>query len=126
MHNLSMTQALGIWSELEAAFYSKNNFGGDTVEIYAYRLMPRCPTAEKAEAVGVNPHQSDASILGEALRDTYRDAARSLRSLILFFEESHANVRVLVRSETGLVPAAVWLSDNFFSHRIHVQVVRGA
>lgn len=38
-----MTQALSIWSELEQAYYGDNAYGGDTAEIYAYRLQPADP-----------------------------------------------------------------------------------
>jgi hypothetical protein len=43
MNNVSMNQALSIWSELWQAYYGDNSYGSDTAEIYAYRLMPYSP-----------------------------------------------------------------------------------
>ena len=45
MKNLSMVQALEIWSDLESAYYGENSFGGDTAELYAYRFLPFSPRA---------------------------------------------------------------------------------
>jgi hypothetical protein len=39
MTNLSLTQILDIWTELDDAFHGVNGFGGDTAEIYGYTLM---------------------------------------------------------------------------------------
>jgi hypothetical protein len=39
MKSLSIQQELLVWSELTAAYYGENKYGGDTAEIYAYRLM---------------------------------------------------------------------------------------
>ncbi len=120
MHNLSMAQALGVWSELEAAYYGKNGFGSDTAEIYAYRLMPRSPRLEATERAspGLNSYGAQ-----KERHEAYIAAAHSLRALILHFEETHV-VSVVVRlSETDRVPAAAWLSDNYFDHRLHVTVV---
>lgn len=40
LHRLSMEQVLSVWSDLESAYHGKNDFGGDVVEIYFYRLQP--------------------------------------------------------------------------------------
>src|SRR5262249_25383349 len=74
MHNLSMAQALLIWSELMDAYHGKNGFGGDTAEIYMYRLMPYDPALV---------HDPTADHNG-----TVDQANRSLCSLLLFFEQA--------------------------------------
>lgn len=53
MHNVSMIQALSVWSELEQAYYGDNGFGGDTAEIYAYRLARQTPhvTSEQSTSL---------------------------------------------------------------------------
>jgi hypothetical protein len=40
MLNISLPNALSIWSDLEAALYGVNNYGGTVAEIYAYRITP--------------------------------------------------------------------------------------
>lgn len=42
---LSMLQALGIWDDLLEAYHGVNRYGGDTAEIYGYRLSERCPSS---------------------------------------------------------------------------------
>ena len=48
MTNLSMAQALSLWTDLMQAEFNRHGFCGDTAEIYAYRLQPCCPSAERA------------------------------------------------------------------------------
>jgi hypothetical protein len=129
MHNLSMVQALALWSELESAFHGDNSYSGDTAEIYAYRLMPHDPLGlsyidRSRNAVG---REIFEGLAGESARDLLRNAAQSLRALILHFEATHSRTRVLVNAgDAGMIPAAEWLATNFFTHRIHVQVVQEA
>lgn len=40
---LSLLQALHVWSALEQAYHSNHPFGGDTAEIYAFRLHSHDP-----------------------------------------------------------------------------------
>ncbi len=113
MHDLSMTQALSIWSDLEAAYYGKNSFGGDTAEIYIYEAMPYDPTV--ASLVGVL-HESERarSIAGES----YDQANASLCSLFTHFSRTHeARIEVEDR-ELG-----DWLRTARYMHRVHVKVV---
>lgn len=113
MQNLSMTQALSIWSDLEAAYYGKNGFGGDTAEIYIYRAMPYDPTV--ASLAGVL-HESERarSIAGES----YDKANASLHTLFVHFAASReARIEVEGR-ELG-----DWLRTARYDHRIRVKVV---
>ncbi len=41
-------ELLRIWSELEQAYHNEHGYGGDTAEIYAYRLQRRNPIRENA------------------------------------------------------------------------------
>ena len=45
MHNLSLTQALGLWGDLVEAYHGVNPYGGDVAELYLYRFMRDCPSA---------------------------------------------------------------------------------
>jgi hypothetical protein len=40
MINISLPNALRIWSELEAAYYGDNKYGGTVAEIYAHTIKP--------------------------------------------------------------------------------------
>jgi hypothetical protein len=40
MINVSLPSALRIWSELEAAYYGDNKYGGTVAEIYAHTIKP--------------------------------------------------------------------------------------
>lgn len=125
MHNLSMSQALGLWSDLEAAYYGKSTYSGDGIEIYAYRLWRHSPSALRymeQNQLGVERGRFDG-YSGEAAHDLLNDASRSLRALIVEFEGKHPDARVLLHNGT-MVPAADWLATNYFVHRIHLKVER--
>jgi hypothetical protein len=113
MHSLSMTQALSIWSDLEAAYYGKNGFGGDTAEIYIYRAMPYDPSVARIE------HASTVDIMdGDGAGSTYDRANESLHALFAHFSKTHeARIEVEGR-ELG-----EWLKTARYLHRIHVKVV---
>lgn len=68
--DLTINQALGVWSDLEQAYFGQNGFGGDTAEIYAYRLQPYNPFAHAfSEGVGYGDKakQEQAVIAGSNL-----------------------------------------------------------
>ena len=115
MHRLSMVQALSIWSELEAAYYGKNGFGGDTAEIYMYRLMSRCPRAEDGRR-----QENPPGLIREGLEEQTRDANESLYALLKHFVDSTSHVLIKVNGrELG-----EWLKTAGCDHRVQVQVIR--
>ena len=81
MHRLSMVQALSIWSDLCEAKYGQSGYGGDTTEIYMYRLMPYDPTAHTAMG---------GQLAREARDERIAQANESLYALLAHFanEES--------------------------------------
>jgi len=112
MHNLSMTQALSIWSELEAAYYKKNGFGTDTAEIYIYTAMPYDPTVASLRGV---LHESEHA--RNIAAESFNQANESLCALFTHFSiERDAHIEVEGR-ELG-----DWLKTARFDHRIHVKV----
>lgn len=107
MHNLSMTQALSIWSDLDDAYYGQHGFGGHVAEIYIYRLMARDPIREARLKPGLDPEP-------EPRADTIR-ANESLRALLLHF----ASMReAMVRVDGRLLELWSWPE----SHRLHIEV----
>jgi hypothetical protein len=118
LNHISMSQALGVWSELEAAYYGKNGFGRDTAEIYAYRLQEFCPTAAYASG-------SPSSSIGvEAQREAATRAGRALHELIRLFQ-AHHNCRVVVMDyrEDGNGEHPDILLEGF-DHRVSIKVMR--
>jgi len=97
MHNLSMVQALSLWSDLEAAYYGKHHYGGDVAEIYIVRAMTR----------------------DEKLVDSIMDANQSLYALFTHFIETHDAIIEINKRELG-----EWMKTAAFDHRIHVRVRR--
>ena len=107
---LSMVQALSIWSDLSDAFYGKNGFGGDTAEIYLYRLMPSGPAAAAASL-------GEPGLHGDIAREAFDEANATLFSILAYFQkERDARIEVEGRK---LGP---WLSSARFNHRVHVRV----
>lgn len=114
MQNLGLNQILWLWSELEAAFYGKNGFGGDTAEIYIYRLMGNVPNVfgdERDEAL------AQLSARGESIREAYDRANASLYAVLAHFAETREALIEIDGRELG-----DWLKTERFTHRVHVRV----
>ncbi len=111
MENISMIQALEIWSELWQAYFGKNGFGGDTAEIYAYRLMPDHP--------GFEMNEKDKN-----QRETGLQTARSLYSLLKkFSKENQCLIEIMKTREEGR-EIGPWFTQRPFFHRCHVRVTK--
>jgi hypothetical protein len=111
MNNVSMNQALSIWSELWQAYYGDNSYGSDTAEIYAYRVMPYSPALLMAK---------DSQIAIEEGHELARLSACSMRNLVWQFCKE-ADCKCLIDGED----CDTWLAHNpEFDYRCHVKVVR--
>ena len=109
MRNVSITQVLSIWTELEEARHGTNGFGSHTAEIYAYRVMPYRP--------GYNINCENDEISDSST--TQREAARSIVALCKLFIETHERNTLTI---DGLAPDE-WLKQNDqFLHRCHIEV----
>jgi hypothetical protein len=109
MENISMTQALGVWSELEQAYYGDNGYGGDTAEIYAYRIQSYSPSA-------LIPLESGFG--AKAREEQANQAGKSLYKLIKKFCELRE-----CSIEVESADPEILLRDGLF-HRCHVRVLR--
>jgi len=108
LENVSMYQALQIWSELEQAYYSDNKYGGDTAEIYAYRLMPNMPGEQFTKSLMMQQAVIEQQVL----------AGKDLARLCELFACTRS-CQVLI---DGLSPYE-WSKGQPFDHRAHVQVI---
>ncbi len=115
MNNISMNQALSIWSELWQAYYGKNGFGGDTAEIYAYRLMPYVPDVH---AHHNSQYRESQSYIFRNM-DVSEKAAHSLCELLYAFQKE-TNCDITIDGES----IGDWFHDqgSLFDHRCHVKI----
>lgn len=115
LHTLSMSQALALWSELEDAYAGRSSYGGDTAEIYAYRLKSHDPALAMA-----GPKAIDSPIIGDRVRADARNAERALVDLIRVFQERRpCDVEI-----DGLEPEKWLAGDGHFLHRCHVKITK--
>lgn len=114
MMEQALLQFLGVWAELEAAYYGENSYGGNVAEIYAYRLLvlaPLDPTGENRGAV----------------------AAREMERLLQMFVSVHVDARFGVevgyRKFEPFIPVDVSGRPGTlesFNHRIHLRITKAA
>ena len=108
MTNISIRQALSVWSELEQAMRGEHGFGGHTAEVYGYRLSPCSPL------LGV-----DSRLGREADREAAARAKDSLVGLLDCFREVHADASIVVDD----LPLEQWrLEGDKLTHRCHVTI----
>ena len=100
--SISMKNALHLWSELEAAYFGINKYGGNVAEIYAYRLIPNHPS------YGANK-ELDAEL------DLER--ASALHSILTEFNK-HRGCLIKINDRT----LGNWLITEEFGHRAHISV----
>ena len=105
---LSIDQILELWVELEDARIGANGYGGDTAEIYAYRLLPCSPTLSLTGETG------DA-----ARREAARQAALNLIEVLRLFE-ARRDVNIYIDGARF----GPWLVLEPLVHRVHVRVER--
>ena len=98
-----MNQALGIWSELWMAYYCHNGYGGNTAEIYAYRLMPYEPKLNQGL-----PSNENSTIAKEVLYNL----------MCKFKNETGCDIKV-----DNYFSITDWFENSgFFNHRVHVTI----
>ena len=123
---ISIEQALGIYDELFKAYIGENGYGGNTAEIYTYRLLPDSPIYTQTWA-SIKP----GDFSWEETLSLEKKAAQALLDIIDIFI-LHNNCTVTVEdpevavSDT-FISSGTWLEnvlkDKYrFAHRIHVRV----
>jgi hypothetical protein len=105
--DLSLDKILDIWSDLEAALYGRNGYGGTVTEIYAYRCV-------NSEAAAFDT-------------DRYRNAGaagRNLTAILRRFVDQHQCVIGIQTGRDEFTPIDLDLTPvDAFDHRIHLEVV---
>lgn len=117
MINISLPDALKLWSELEAAYYGDNKFGGTVAEIYAYTVKPLSFLAH-----GAYESQDLSGLPGAALRAEAKENGQTLYELLKLFQRTH---RCSIEVD-GMSPKKALLHPNrLFVHRCHVAISTG-
>ena len=116
MQNISINQALDIWSDLWQAYFGKNGFGSDMAEIYAYRLMSYNPTYHRG-------YHSDIVLRGtetfkKAQEEVCEQAQNSLVALLKKFAAEN-DCMIEVNGKT----VDDWAESEVFDHRCHVKII---
>lgn len=104
MLNLSPSQLVKLWHELETCYYKDNRYGKDTAEIYEYTLCQNEP----------NEYFSSKH------RKSTQQAGENLSHVIKMFEEMR-NCEITIDG----YPFNEWFKESGrVSHRVHVKVIR--
>ena len=114
MMNLTMVQALSLWTDLMQAEHGCNGFGGDTAEIYAYRLQPCNPSAKPplCGEIGIN-----------AAREQGLIASRNLYEILSHFrDERGVDVHVACSRTDDGRRVGEWMLSEVFEHRTQVRI----
>jgi len=112
MLNISLPDALRIWSELEAALYGTNKYGGTEAEIYSSAVRPLSVCAWTAYQ-----NQSTSGITYEALVEEATENGKTLYALLQEFKKHHRCEFVV----DGVSPEDALLNSPLV-HRCHVEV----
>lgn len=130
MHNLSIAQALDVWSELEMALHGTNGYGRNVAEIYVYRFSPDCPSLDQ---VLKEPERWKGTMAERNAREDLERINTSLFNLLSYFaakRDAIVELEYKKPREERMVPprddkwrkVGAWVKKTEFSHRIHVRV----
>lgn len=120
--DLPLSHAIGVWHDLETALAGKSGYGGDVVEIYAYRLM-----SDRLRRA-TDPRVATESSAGETLAlkaEAARAAGKNLTQILRHFTDLHPGV-VFAYDERGCHRPINLASEEIppFEWRIHLQVTQ--
>lgn len=106
-------EMMKLWGELVECYYDVNGYGGNTAEIYAYRLMPYSPSVHNGAPM--------TDLKEQRSQELNAVAAGALASLCEEFEQQYeCQIEIDGRSITS------WYMSyrDSFDHRVHVEVKR--
>jgi hypothetical protein len=113
MHNASIDQIVGIWSDLDDCFYGKNSYGSSVAEIYLYRVQPNNPSYSfDGGNYSTNVDLKAYDVTGFI----------TLFNIFKLFEEKR-NVTIEV-DEYPKYKEYIWNEKSLIYHRIHVRVFK--
>jgi hypothetical protein len=112
--------AIGVWHDLERALAGKNGYGGDTAEIYAYRIVAQ-HLRDRADPTFITG-ASDAE--GEAAKaELGRVAGANMTHLLRHFLDLHEDALISIEDRDGFRPLDLDVEEcPPFDWRIHLRV----
>lgn len=114
MLELTPKQAMLVFGELIECYYGDHKYGGDSAEIYAYRLAIATPTVSTALSAAA-AHATQSGMYLNALQDFGNEAAANLGGICKLFSEAYdAEVSVNGKNVSDGVDS--------FTHRVIVTV----
>ena len=103
MIDLSTTQLINLWVELEDAYNGVSGFGSCTAEIYAYTVMPCNPSYQHGKG------QYDA--------EDELNASKALYEVLTLFKSKRDCIIYIEGRRFGK-----WLLKERFQHRLHIRI----
>lgn len=119
MYRLNTPQLLTLWSRLEACYYGKDSYGGDTAEIYQYTLLPYSPSIGN-----VIDGKIKSGMQYDTAQERFKDACEALHNVLAYFIESKAidEKRPGVRVSIEEKEFGRWVAEIGQFHRLHIKV----
>ncbi len=109
MHNLSMVQALKVWTELEKAYRGESSYAERTCEIYCFEMMTHHPAIHANDDVETRVCQQ---------------VRKSFLALLTLFDEVHEDALIYI---DGLEYFVALRDDRPLEmHRYHVMIKRSS
>ena len=115
-----MDQALDVWTDLLFAHAGKHGYGGDTAEIYMYRVTAHDPTLrDNSETFKETETYKNARAV------VYKKATRALYELLVKFEQNLECKLWIALGRGDHKRLGRWFIEHApFTHRVHVKVER--
>lgn len=111
----STAQALDVYADLCAAWAGVNVFGGDTAEVYAYKLWPYCPMGWQKMV------EAETPAIRQAAHEMERHGRDDLAAICLHAAKNLPGVSSVTIDG---MPIALWRDVEVFHHRARVRIVR--
>lgn len=116
--NITIRQALGIYDELINAYHNENGYGGNTAEIYIYRMMECHPTYERT-------WNTKDSMFNDDNIELETEAFLSLYRIIKEFIRHHdSDIEIDGMSLEESYKVFVTDKSRRFAHRVHIKVIK--
>lgn len=110
MINLTIPQAVDVWTELDEAYFGRNRYASDTAEIYAFRLLPYV-------GGGLDFNAEPGTFQYEKTIEAGMCAAENLYELLKLYTEKREVIIYVNDRKLGK-----WVSKEPFLHRNSVRV----
>ena len=115
--DLSISQAVDVWSSLCDSYYGQSDWGDNSTEIYAYMVSPN---SHFLNVLRGSPEEEHTSSYLEEKRRVSMIAAQNLVDLLCAFSEKYPDCDIFLEGE----PLGTWFAGQEFNHRAHVEIKR--